>query len=248
MFGYVQRETGKKSGEAGERIILGMRFFCVSVAGGAGTPEFLLRLRMTAAAKKFRRAGVTRAVFPAEFPYTGLFVRWGVLPVETLPLLRSLAAEMVRAGMAERGLSSGSAHLAVTGEWLTYDLTRTVTELCLHNRYVLLDVPYGGEELCRSLRREYGVSLLLKPGKEQLEQADVLLLFAPRGDLTCKNPVVLPLFDGAEVTSLPPLRLPVNLEGHVPEGCDRTQLFAALLEAGVLRSGQIEIIRTPADA
>lgn len=71
----------------------------------------------------------------------------------------------------------------MAGSQLTGELVRTVTELSLRNRYVLLDLPYGGEELCRQLRREYGVTLLLSPAKEQLEGADVLLLFDRREDL-----------------------------------------------------------------
>ena len=102
---------------------------------------------------------------------------------------------------------------------------------------MLLDLPYGGEELCRQLRREYGVSLLLGPSKEQLEGAEALVLFDFRTDLTLGNPVALRLFD--ESQALPPLSLPPQLEEQLPQGADRGQLLAALREAGVLRREQI---------
>jgi hypothetical protein len=179
-------------------------------------------------------------VLPADFPYVPQLAKYGVRPVSTLPLRRALAADWARAAMEERGLSGGSARLAVTAAQLTGELVRTVTELSLRCRYVLLDLPYGGEELCRQLRREYGVSLLLGPEKEQLEGAEVLLLFDDRQDLSRKNQAVLPLYEGAE-DALPHLVLPPALEEQLPAGADRPQLLAALQEAGVLRAGQIAV-------
>ena len=141
--------------------------------------------------------------------------------------------------METGALSPGNAKVAVAGSQLTGELVRTVTELSLRNRYVLLDLPYGGEELCRQLRREYGVTLLLSPAKEQLEGADVLLLFDRREDLK-PGGVVLPLYEGAQ-TPLPPLLLPPAMEERLPAGADRGQLLAALREAGALRPGQITV-------
>ena len=105
---------------------------------------------------------------------------------------------------------------------------------------MLLDLPYGGEELSRQLRREYGVSLLLGPSKEQLEGAEALVLFGERQDLERKNPVVLALYEGDE-DPLPPLVLPPAMEERLPAGCDRPQLLSALREAGALRPGQISL-------
>ena len=119
---------------------------------------------------------------------------------------------------------------------MTGELVRTVTELSLRHRYVLLDVPYGGEELCRRLRREYGVSLLLGPDREQLEGADALVLFDPRADLRRRDGVTLPLYD--EAAPMGGVSLPPALEERLPEGAGRGQLLAALVEAGVLRLGQ----------
>ncbi len=241
MIGYVQWTEEKKACAPGETAILRMRFYQVGILRREGTPELLVRRRAAWAAGRLHKLGVTRAVFPEDFPYAALFARRGVLPVETLPLYRSLAADWIWAEMKARGLSAGAA-IAISGDRLGSEVTRTVTELCLRVRYVLLDVPYGAEELARQLRREYGVSLLLSPTKEQLESAEVLALFAPRKELSCKNGAVVPLYPGAHLDHPPRLRLPPVLEESIPEGCRREELFAALWEAGALRPGQIEVI------
>ena len=202
-----------------ERAVLHMRFLCGEVLRGPRTPEAVARRRVRRAAKQLRKLGVTQAVLPEEFPY------------------RALAAEWTRAILAGKGLTPGSARVAVSGEQMTGELVRTVTELALGCRYVLVDLPYGGEELCRQLRREYGVSLLTGPSREQLEGADVLVLFAPREDLR-PGGVTLALYEGGG-EELPELLLPPALEEQLPEGCCRGQLLAALREAGAIRAGQI---------
>ena len=67
--------------------------------------------------------------------------------------------------------------------------------------------------------------------------ADALVLFDPRTDLRQRNPVVLPLYD--ERAPMMPLSLPPALEERLPEGAGRGQLLSALMEAGVLRPGQV---------
>ena len=105
---------------------------------------------------------------------------------------------------------------------------------------MLLDVPYGGEELCRQLRREYGVTLLLCPGAEQVAASEVLVLFGPRPDLPRRSAAVLELSEGGELR-LAPLVLPPALESKLPEGVDRPQMLCALQEAGALRPGQVTV-------
>ena len=221
------------------RALLHLRVAWASVARGPRTPEALVRRRVLTAAKRLRKAGVTRLVVPEAFAYGEQLEKVGVAPVSTLPLRRALAADLARAVMAGRNLSGGSARLAVAGDQLSGELVRTVTELALGNRYVLLDVPYGGDTLANQLRREYGVSLLLSPTRQQMEEADVLVLFAARTDLRRRAPAVLRLYD--EAAPLPPLLLPPVLEGQTPPGLCRPQLLAVLVESGVLRPGQITV-------
>lgn len=238
MVGYLawaEPQKGQRSVRLEERHILRMRFLQAEMISSSHTA--ILRRRVLAAGKKLRKRGVTQVVLPEGFPFREQLAKCGLRPVSTLALRRSLAADWVRAGLVEKGQPVAGARVAVVAASLTGEAVRTVTELCLRHRYVLLDLPYGGEELCRQLRREYGVSLLLGPSKEQLEGAEALVLFDHRTDLSLKNPVALRLYD--EGQALPSLALPPDLEESLPERADRGQLLAVLREAGVLKREQI---------
>ena len=239
LLTWAEPKKGQWSIQMEERFILRMRFLQVEIANSAHSA--ILRRRVLAAEKKLRKRGVTQVVLPEGFPFRESLSKCGLRPVSTLALRRSLAADWVREGLAAKGQPVAGARVAVTASALTGEAVRTVTELCLRHRYVLLDLPYGGEELCRQLRREYGVSLLLGPSKDQLEGAEALVLFDPRTDLTLGNPVALRLYD--ENQALPPLTLPPSLEEGLPEGADRGQLLAALREAGTLKREQIALGR-----
>lgn len=225
---------------AQETAILRVPFLQVEVVRGPRTRPGTLERRMIRAAQKLRQAGVRYTVLPADYPPSQWPQRHGVGVVSTLSLRRSLAVELVRRITAERGLPPGSVRIAVTAGQMTGELVKTVTELTLGYRYVMLDVPYGGEELCRRLRREYGVSLLLQPSREQLEEAQVLVSFDRRTDLTGNNEAVVALYEGAEST-FPPLTVPPSVETQLPAGADRLQLLAALRGAGALAPGQISL-------
>jgi hypothetical protein len=237
MIGFVSWTEEKAPRRAEELAVLRMRFWRVSLRRRQNAPAAVLHRRAASAAKKLQKLGVTRAVFPDDFPYEEVFKKHGVFPVGVMPLYRSLAGEWLRAETAAKGLP-GAATAAVCGDRLTGELVRAVTELCLRCRYVLLDIPDGGEELARQLRREFGVSLILRPNAGQLAAAEAALLFAPRPEL-CST-VVLALYDGAEPPKNVTLTLPA-LEDQLPAGCRRDQLFAALCGAGALRAAQIEI-------
>ena len=225
---------------AQETAILRVPFLQVEVVRGPRTRPGTLERRMIRAAQKLCQAGVRYTVLPADYPPSQWPQRHGVGVVSTLSLRRSLAVELVRRITAERGLPPGSVRIAVTAGQMTGELVKTVTELTLGYRYVMLDVPYGGEELCRRLRREYGVSLLLQPSREQLEEAQVLVSFDRRTDLTGNNEAVVALYEGAE-SAFPPLTVPPSVETQLPAGADRLQLLAALRGAGALAPGQISL-------
>lgn len=246
MFGlwiWAPPERGKRAVETAERMVLRTHLYSVQVARGPRTPEAVVRRRAAAAARKLERAGVRRVVLPEIFAYGKVLEKRGIGAVDTLALRRELAAELVRRGLEERSLSSG--RVAVSADAMSAELVRTVTELSLRSRYVLLDVPYGGAELAGRLRREYGVALQLAPEPAQLEGAEALVLFAPRTDLRRANPVVVEAYRGAQAP-LPPLLLPPALEEQLPADCCRIQLLAALRESGALRPGQISLGRSAA--
>ncbi|MBE6996037.1 MAG: hypothetical protein E7429_04845 [Ruminococcaceae bacterium] len=220
-----------------EDSVLHMRFLKAEILRGEKTPETVLRRRVLSAGKRLHRLGITRAVLPEAFPYGEVLDGCGVRPVSTLALRRALAADWLGWELERQGRSPTAGRIALSAEQLTGELVRTVTEVALRHRYVLLDLPYGGEELCHHLRREYGISVLLNPEREQLEEAEALLLFEKREELRRRNPVVLPLYD--ESVPLPPISLLPAVEEKLPAGADRVLLVAALREAGALRTGQI---------
>lgn len=131
-------------------------------------------------------------------------------------------------------LRQGVERVLVTADALSGEVVRTVTELALRHRWLLLEVPCGGEELCRRLRREYGVSVLLHPAAG--EPAAVQIAFDPaerRGES------FLPLYD--EALPMPRLLLPPELEARLPEGANRGQMLSVLWEMGALRPGQVSL-------
>lgn len=239
LWTWTEPRKGQRGVVLSERIILRMRFLQAETVSSAHPA--ILRSRAAAAGRKLRKRGVTQVVLPEDFPFREQLKKWGLRPVSTLALRKALAADWVRAGLAEKGQPVAGARVAVAASSLTGEVVRTVTELALRHRYVLLDLPYGGEELCRQLRREYGVSLLLGPSKDQLEGAEALVLFDARTDLSLGNPVALRLYD--EEQALPPLSLPPEAEEAVPEGVNRGQLLAVLREAGALKREQIVLGR-----
>ena len=246
MFGlwiWVPPERGQRAAKTAERMVLHTHLYSVQVARGPRTPAAVIRRRAAAAARKLEKAGVRRVVLPDDFAYRDVLEKRGIGAVDTLALRRELAAEQTCRGLEDRGLSGGT--VAVSADAMSAELVRTVTELSLRCRYVLLDVPYGGPDLAGRLRREYGVALRLEPDLARLGEAEALVLFAPRTDLRRNNPVVVEAYRGSEAP-LPPLLLPPALEEQLPAGCCRIQLLAALRESGALRPGQISLGRSAA--
>lgn len=237
---WAAPEKGRRTVELSVMNAAGVRFVCAQVVRGARTPEALVRRRVSAAGRGLAGRGVKQAVAPPDFPYMDRLARWGVAPVSTLALRRRLAAEWVRCALEEQGMAPASARVAVCAAAVTGEVVRTVTELALRRRYVLLSMP-GGEALARQLRREYGVALLLEPTAEQLEAAEGLVLFDPRPDLTCGNPAVVPLY--REDLPLPEILLPPALEAQLPRGADRGTLLAALYQAGAVKAGEMSLSR-----
>lgn len=232
LLRIVPRQRGKKSVEVTEKRILGVRFLC---GEAAASPELTARSRTDRALRQLQKAGVTRLVPPADFRWTDRAARRGLPPVDTLPLARELAGELVRLELERKGIPQGTARVAVWAAAPSGELVRAVTELALRCRYLLLTLPWGGEELCRQLRREYGVSVQLNPGWDRMAQADATVLFDPAEQAAGE---ALPLYPGGGLT-LPPLAVPPALEAQLPPEWDRPRLLASLREAGALRPGQI---------
>lgn len=233
MLGYIMYADGPKRPELGERKLPGGTFVTLRMGQSAHPNSPLALGRARQGARRLREAGVRSAVFPVDFPYTALFIRQGISPVDTLPLRRALAAPMTRQRLEELQLAPTQAVVAISGERASREVTETAKALALGYRFVLLSVKSGGEEFARSLRREYGISLLLRPSPDQLDRADALVLFDPRTDLALENPVLYALYPGGEAgRGRLSLHLPAALEAQVEPNCDPEQLAAALYAAG----------------
>lgn len=240
MFGFVewtQESKGRRGARIGERVIGGVTFLTLSLYREEKYRPLSLRHRSAAGAKLLRKAGVTRAVFPRDFPFLEVFEKQGITQVEELFLRRELAAAFAAFVLAQKGVSPVSANVAVVTDRMSAEVMRAVTDLCRRNRYVLLAAPRSAD-FCRELRRSYGVSVLQDPTEEQLRRADVLLLFSPRPELLAPGGTVLPLYEGAEGT----FAWSAVLSGEaLPAECDLSRLLAALREAGALRPECLEI-------
>ena len=92
MLGYIAYGDGPKRPELGERRLLGGRFVTLRMGQSAHPNGLLARRRALTGARRLWEMGVRSAVFPLDFPYTALFIRQGVCPVDTLPLRQALAA------------------------------------------------------------------------------------------------------------------------------------------------------------
>lgn len=235
MLGYILYGDGPKRPELGERQLPGGAFVTLRMGQAAHPMGPLALSRARQGARRLREAGVRSAVFPVDFPYTALFIRQGVCPVDTLPLRRALAAPMTRRSLEKLGLEPTQAVVAVTGERCAREVSECAKMLALGYRYVLLGVNSGGEAFSRSLRREYGISLVLDPSPDQLDRADALVMFSQRGDLARNNPILYTLYPGGEAgRGRLPLALPEGIRDQVEVNCDLEQLAAALYATGGL--------------
>ena len=237
---WKEERAGKRAVMLEERRVLQLRVCCGEILRTERTPEAVLCRRTAAALKRMKRKGVNRLILPEDFPCAALLERMDLQPVSTAALRQALAVDWVRWDLTRRGKEGPSTRVAVAADRLTGEVARAITELALQYRYVLLDLPYGGEELSRRLRREYGVSLLVNPSVEQLGEAEVLVLFAPRPE--CRAARALRIYD--EGVPLPPLSIPPALEEQIPKGVRREQMLSFLREAGLLQPGQITVGRS----
>lgn len=240
MFGYIVYESGERRGRMAFRNLLGVRVLEAAVPGRRRLYGAMAARRLAAA---MRKAGVTQAVFPRDFPFAESFWRKGVLPVSTLELYRALAGRAVKEAMTALSLSPGEVTVAVLADRVTVQVEELITELCMTARYVVLQASRGGEDLCRRLKGEYGVSVLYNPGRSQVEEADLLVELAPPPpELRFQGRLILPLYDGERVVCRSGIRLELPPKAaEAAAGCEAAQLLAVLYRSGVLQKYQIPL-------
>lgn len=236
MYGYIQWTETVRRPVIMEKEIMRVRFHCVLMPKRR---VFLQKKMISRAAALLNREGVIRAVFPEEFPWLELFAGEHIQPVDPIVLYRAVAAELVQYRLMSVGERGKGIAVAVCASGLTDEVRRTVVELCVRNRYVMLFTPGRNDEFCRKIRREYGVPLVQTEDLSQLAKVSVILRFSPEPDCGDSNRCI-DLFSGAA----PPreiLRLADDRESLLPVDCDRMQLLSALYYAGALRRGDFRI-------
>lgn len=202
--------------------ILGVRFYMCYV----GREPF----SRGAAARRLRRRGVYDCIFQESFRIGKAFARRGIAPVATEPLVREMAAVLCLAERERRGLCGPVAIHAASGD----EVKRTVEELLPRVRHISLGTMRGRERLCADFLYEKGAVLSFAE-REELAEAETLLLFAPPGGFTPENALTVRLYGDAE----PRFALSEELEKQLPPELPRLGLMAALYRAGAIQKGDI---------
>ena len=149
MYGYITWTDALRRPSAGEYEVMKMRMCRVAIPGRKGLPQFVKRGMAVRAARLLRECGITRAVFPELFPYLDIFAQYRIAPADPMGVYRVLAGRLVQARLDACGQSGKGIAVAVCAKKLTEEVRRTVTELCIRNRYVMLVSPEQDDGFCR---------------------------------------------------------------------------------------------------
>ena len=131
--------------------ILHVRFLCADMSRGERMSAAAERRKLRSAGKKLLRQGIERVVLPSDVPADAL--PEGRRPAGTLSLRRAIAADWCGALLRLRGENPAAARVLVTANALSGEVVRTVTELALRHRYLLMAgrncaVVCGGNTAC----------------------------------------------------------------------------------------------------
>ena len=224
MLGYVAFGNCRWV-HSGEETVCGGKFFCVVL------PQNPRERQIRKAARMMKKRGVKRAVFPAQYDAAN-WRRWGIEAVDGLAFRRRLLLRILWWGAGE-GKWGRAGICAPNADFLVQKAARY---LAGESRYLFLDCGEGTEKLAAALQREWGIAAVQEPTASQFSACQILLLFAPREDITCQG-MVLPFYEGAKL----PWKYRFRGIETYPEA-DSEQLGAALFEMGILREKDVEII------
>ena len=145
--------------------------------------------RLERAASLLRAQGVCRVLKVRGFEHWEMLRRWGLEPVEPLPLYRAMAPALVLAALERSGNSPERATVTLRGAAAKGDLTRTAQLLCPRVRRLIIDAPAGGRELAGRLYWEFGAGVAV--GRE--ERTDVCVCFVAKRTGNGNHNKVLPV-------------------------------------------------------
>ena len=223
MIGWIRYE------EAGQARIERRRYgdtavLFVRVPQGTG-PRALFAMHR--AASLLTKQRVRLAAFPADYPYTNIFLRKGIAAPDVTRLNLACAPQIALSALQQSGAAAENANVALVSEKTCGEVHSAAHSLARTVRYLTLRTP-DAEALAHALRREYGVA------------AKVL----HEGDTVCTDLALS--FDAAEegCLVLTDERLEVSysavLDGEI---CTDAPLLTALLSVGALRAQDIRLER-----
>lgn len=189
------------------------------------------RRRIRKAARLLCRAGVRHILVPPDFCHWPQMEEFGILPVDTVPLLQAMAVPLALAALAGFGVSPGRAAVVLAGRRASKAMRDTAVALCPRIQQLVIFAPAGGAELSDYLRREYGLPLL-----EQCRTPHLVVNFS-EAEAGCRAPV-LRLHDPAPDLLGCSVRPKTVL---LPNGCETAPFLSALWESGRLSLCDIEV-------
>ena len=223
MIGWVRYE------EAGMPRIERKRYgdaavLTVRVLRGTGLRALFAAHR---AAPLLARQRIRLAAFPADYPYTDVFLRRDVAASDVTRLNLACAPQIALLALRQSGATAENANVALISEKTCIEVHGAAHSLARTVRYLTLRTP-DGEALARALRREYGVAAKVLREDDAL-RADLALSFDATGE-GC-----LALTDEHLEASYSAV-----LDGEI---CTDAPLLAALLSIGALRVQDIRLER-----
>ena len=141
IYGYI---TEGKPTWLRQVELWGLPFYQAAMPPGSGPAKWYRAFLW----RQLYRRGVRRCIM--EETWWAEAAEFGLLPVETTALRLAVLPRFLT------GLSGKTA--ALYADHVNQNVVRTAYLLARQARYVTVDVPRGGEELRRELRRRYGLS------------------------------------------------------------------------------------------
>ncbi len=225
MFGRIVFSETKKVTQRREELE-GIPVQTVYVPARAPT-----RRRIRKAALLLRRSGVHRTLAPPDFSDWPQLERFGVLPVDTVPFLQSMALPLTLSALAGSGVHPEHAVVLLAGRRASKAFCDAAVALCPRIQQIVISAPSGGAGLADYLRREYGLPVL------QHSRAPHLILLFSAAELDSKAPTFRLYSPAPELLgySIRPKTIPL------PNGCEVLPFLAVLWESGRLTVSDIEV-------
>ena len=178
------------------------------------------------AASLLARQRVRLAAFPADYPYTDVFLRRGMASSDVMRLNLACAPQIALSALQQSGVAAENANVALVSEKTCGEVHSAAHSLARAVRYLTLRTP-DADTLARALRLEYGVAAKVLREDDAI-RVDLALSFDAQEDCLALNDARLEASYSAV------------LDG---ERCTDTPLLAALLSAGALRAQDIRLER-----